>query len=192
MEVALRQLLPELLGGISFEVYPHQGKEELLAQLPHRLRGYSHFIPQSWRILILVDRDDDNCTDLKDQLEQIAGNAGLPTRTTTHGAGYVVLNRIAIEELEAWYFGDWAAVLEVFPRLPSTIPNKARYRHPDQILGGTWEAFERVCQDAGYFRSGLRKIEAATMITPRMVPGRNTSPSFRILRDALVEMIAED
>jgi len=191
MEAALRVLLPILLGDISFEVYPHQGKEELLEQLPGRLRGYSHFLPQGWRILVLVDRDDENCADLKRQMEQIAHHAGLATRSSAAGANYVVLNRIAIEELEAWYFGDWAAVREVYPRLPKTTPYQARYRNPDGILGGTWEAFERICQKVGYFSGGLRKIEAAATIAPRMVPTRNKSRSFQVLREALVELTAE-
>ena len=129
---------------------------------------------------------------LKGQLELTARNAGLATRSSAGGTKYVVLNRIAVEELEAWYFGDWVAVREVYPGLPATVPNKASYRNPDQIRGGTFEAFERLCQKASYFSGGLRKIEAASMIAPRMVPARNTSRSFQVLRDALAEMVASD
>jgi hypothetical protein len=69
-------------------------------------------------------------------------------------------------------------------------PDKAAYRAPDKIKGGTWEAFLRVLQQAGYFTTGLRKIEAARAIAEHMVPSRNTSPSFCALRDALDEMSA--
>ena len=51
---------------------------------------------------------------------------------------------------------------------------------------------ERLCQKASYFSGGLRKIEAASMIAPRMVPARNTSRSFQVLRDALAEMVASE
>jgi hypothetical protein len=34
-------------------------------------------------------------------------------------------------------------------------------RVPDDIKGGTWEAFQHVLQSSGYFTDGLRKIEAA-------------------------------
>jgi hypothetical protein len=188
METALRQLLPGMLGDeITFDVYPHQGKSELLDRLPDRLRGYSRFIPDGWKILVVVDRDDEVCEQLKEKLEQMAFQSGLATRSA-NPEKYVVVNRIAVEELEAWYFGDWEAVREVYPKLPSTVPNKAGYRNPDQIAGGTWEAFERVCQKAGYFKNGLRKIEAATMIAPKMVPSRNTSHSFQALRDVVAEM----
>jgi hypothetical protein len=35
-EAALRLVLPKVLGRVSFEVYPHQCKLDLLKQLPHR------------------------------------------------------------------------------------------------------------------------------------------------------------
>ena len=188
MEAALRGLLPNLLGATTFEIYPHQCKEELLTRLPSRLRGYSHFIPSDWRILVVLDRDDDDCDELKGRLEQIAAHANLSTRSSSATSEYVVANRIAIEELEAWFFGDWDAARAVYPKLPATIPNKAKYRDPDAIAGGTWEAFERVCQQVGYFRNGLRKIEAATLIAAQMNPIRNRSRSFQCFRDVIAEM----
>jgi hypothetical protein len=45
-----------------------------------------------------------------------------------------------------------------------------------------------VLQKAGSFSTGLRKIEAARAVAAHMVPERNASPSFRALRDALMEM----
>ena len=191
MEAALELLLPKLLADTSFKIHTHQGKLDLLTKLPAKLRGYASWIPATWRIVVVVDRDDDDCEDLKQQLEDSATQAGLPTRSTTKGsAGYVVVNRLAIEELEAWYFGDWKAVCAAYPRVPSSIPAKAEYRAPDAIKGGTWEAFLRVLQNAGYFTTGLRKIEAARAIAEHMVPSRNTSPSFCALREALDEMSA--
>ena len=101
-----------------------------------------------------------------------------------------MVDRIVVEELEAWYFGDWEAVRSAFPRVSSTVPNRRRYRHPDAVRGGTWEAFERVLQRHGYFRAGLREIEAARHIAPKIDPERNSSPSFATFRDALVEAAA--
>jgi hypothetical protein len=37
MEAALRLLLPRVVRDLSFEIYPHQCKEELLLRLPERL-----------------------------------------------------------------------------------------------------------------------------------------------------------
>jgi integrase len=191
MEATLEVLLPKMLANTIFRIHTHQGKLDLLDKLPAKQRGYFSWIPATWRIVVVVDRDNDDCEDLKRQLEESATQANLPTRSTTKGSAvYVVVNRLAIEALEAWYFGDWKAVCAAYPRVPSTIPAKAGYRAPDKIKGGTWEAFLRVLQEVGYFTTGLRKIEAARAIAEHMVPARNTSPSFCALRDALDEMSA--
>ena len=187
-EAALRFLLPKMVGNASFQIYGHQCKADLLQQLPALLRGYARWLPPDWGIVVVVDKDTDECDALKARLEQMAVDARLTTRTQTGGGPYVVANRIAIEELEAWYFGDWEAVQAVYPRVSGTIPAKAKFRDTDAIAGGTWEAFERVLQRAGYFRNGLRKIEAARAIAPHMEPARNRSRSFRALREALAEM----
>jgi hypothetical protein len=188
MEAALRVLLPKIVGDLSFEVYRHQGKSELLKALPDRLRGYASWIPSNWRIVVVVDRDDDECKMLKARLEKIALDAGLVTRSTAGGKLYAVINRVAIEELEAWYFGDWQAVVTAYPRVPLNIPDKAAYRDPDAIAGGTWEALERTLQRAGYFGGGLPKIEAARNIAALMDPTKNRSRSFCAFRDALGEL----
>ncbi|NLF57680.1 MAG: DUF4276 family protein, partial [Candidatus Hydrogenedens sp.] len=89
-------------------------------------------------------------------------------------------------ELEAWYFGDWDAVRIAYPKASPTIPGKAAYRQPDAIRGGTWEAFERVMKKAGYFKNGLRKVEAARKVAAHLNPNSNSSPSFCMFRDALL------
>jgi hypothetical protein len=189
MEAALDQLLPKLLKTSTFAIYSHQGKADLIRKLPDRLRGYKAWIPDTWRIVVIVDCDDDDCRALKQQLDTIARDAGLATRTTDPDREkYVVVNRIAIEELEAWFFGDWEAVREVYPRVDRNTPKQAQYRAPDAIKGGTHEALLRVLRAAGYFSSRLRKIEAARSIAEHMEPARNTSPSFCALRDALGEI----
>ncbi len=190
IESALRLLLPVMLNKTSFEVYSHQGKSELLKRLPQRLRGYARWLPKDWRIVVIVDRDDDECLELKRRLESIAEREGLITLTKAGDDRYTVVNRLAIEELEAWYFGDWEAVQTAYPRALATIPSKAPYRDPDLIAGGTWEAFEREMKRAGYFKTGLRKIEAARSIAAHMDPERNTSRSFQALRNALSEMVS--
>lgn len=192
MEAVLRALLPRWIAGIEFAIYTYNGKLDLLDKLPNRLRAYSHFLPQTTRILVLVDRDDDDCLLLKTTLEQHASSSGLMTKTASVNSHYSVLNRIVVEELEAWYFGDWLAVREAYPRIDPHIPQRAAFRFPDQISGGTWEAFERIAQKAGYFKGGLRKVEAASVLGSLMDPARNNSPSFISLRDAVESLIYED
>ena len=189
MESFLRIVFPVILGQeATFDIHPFQGKQDLMDKLPSRLRGYANWIPASSRILVLVDRDDEECAHLKSRMEQVAAAAGL--RTPSSGGGHwQVANRIAIEELESWYFGDWEAVRECYPKVKSTVPDKAQFRDPDRI-GGTCEAFERVLQAAGYFKGGLRKVEAAREISAHFVPERNRSRSFQVFRNTVLEAIS--
>ena len=190
MEVFLRALLPRLLGAAPFEIRTFQCKKDLLTRLPDRLRGYAWF-PEDYRVVVIVDQDSDACQELKQKLEQHALDAGLPTRTHPQQGHFTIVNRIAIEELEAWYFGDWEAVRTAYPRVSQNVPRRARFRNPDAIAGGTWEAFERTLQRHGYFKEGLRKIEAARSIAQYLDPASNTSRSFQVLRDALLEFVNE-
>lgn len=194
MAVALEAILPKLLGPISFAVRDFQGKPDLVAKLPQRLRGYAKAASPGLRIVVLVDRDRDDCDDLKAQLEGMAAAAGLRTRTALRskrgGGAWMIVNRIAVEELEAWYFGDWAAVRAAFPRVSANVPRQAPYRNPDAIKGGTAEAFERVLRNAGYFDEGLSKIRAARAVAQRLDPAANTSRSFQVFRDAILELAA--
>lgn len=186
MEATLEHLLPKLTNDVDFEIRRFQGKDDLLKNLPNRLRGYSTWLPENWAILVLVDRDDDDCTILKQTLEGMAARAGLLSKTKAgNGNRFQIANRIAIEELEAWFFGDWAAVQTAYPRVPATIPQKSGFRDPDAILGGTWEALERVLKRAGYFKTGIRKMECARAVAQNMVPTRNTSKSFQAFSGAV-------
>lgn len=180
MERFLRALLPRLLPqDRTFEVHPFQGKSDLLGKLSARLLGYASWLPDDWRVVVVVDRDDDDCIRLKQQLEDIALAAGLRTRTSVGSAQWQLANRIAIEELEAWYFGDWDAVREAYPKVSANVPFRQGFRDPDAILGGTWEAFERVMQRHGYFKGGLAKLEAARVMGGAVDPARSISKSFR-------------
>lgn len=191
MEATVEHLLPKLMNDVDFETRRFQCKDDLLKNLPDRLCGYSTWLPEKWAILVLVDRDDDDCLALKQKLEDMAENAGLLSKSRVGtGKRFQVANRIAIEELEAWFFGDWAAVQAAYPRVPATIPQRAGYRDPEAILGGTWEALERVLKRAGYFKTGLRKIECARAVAQKMEPSRNTSHSFRAFIAAVSSALA--
>ncbi len=191
MEAFLRALLPRLLPqDRTFEVHAFQGKDDLFGKLEARLCGYAKWLPADWRIVVVVDRDNDDCMRLKKHMEAIARNAGLRTRTGVDGPQWQLVNRIAIEELEAWYFGDWEAACAAYPRLPPTLTAKQKYRDPDAIAGGTWEAFERIMRRYGYFKGGLPKIEVARSLGGVTDAQRSRSASFCHFRDAILEAIA--
>ena len=188
MEAFLSVLLPRLLpADRTFAIGVFRGKHNLLRELERRLRAYATWLPEDYRIVVTVDRDNDDCHVLKTQLEEAAGRAGLLTRSRAIDRPWQLVNRIAVEELEAWYFGDWQAVQAAYPQVPAAIPGRAPYRDPDAITGGTWEAFERILKRYGYFRTGLRKMEAARAIAAHIDPGRNSSRSFNVFADAIVE-----
>ncbi len=191
MEAFLRTFLPRLLPvDRTFHVHPFQGKSDLLSKLEDRLRAYATWLPQDWRIVVVVDRDDDDCLALKSRLEQIAGRAHLITKSKARGQSWQIVNRIAIEELEAWYFGDWAAVQSAYQRLPTNIARKKGFRDPDAIAGGTWEAFERILQKHGYFKGGLSKIEVARTLGALIEPSRCESASFASFREGVSAALA--
>jgi len=191
-EAALDVLLPRLVGrDVGYQIHPHEGKKDLLDRLPSKLRAYSKWIPADWRLVVLVDLDGDDCRKLKRQLETAAQTANLKTKSRAKGRQtFQVLNRIAIEELEAWFFGDVAALCVAYPGVPQTLGEKKGFRDADGIKGGTWERLEAVLQKAGYFRGGLAKIEAARRIAEHMDPGRNRSRSFHVFRDGLKAIVA--
>jgi len=190
MEAFLHQLLPRLLPrDRTFQIHLFQGKPDLFQKLEARLRGYATWLPEDWRIVVVVDRDDDDCRALKRRMEETAGLVGLRTRVTRAGSSWQLVNRIAIEELEAWYFGDWEAVRAAYPRVGDAVPKRSAYRDPDAIRGGTWEAFECVLQKHGYFQGGLAKIEAARALGARVDHRRSRSRSFLVFVAAIREAV---
>ena len=188
METLLDCLIPRLIPGVSFAIRRYQGKPDLLGKLPERMRGYRNALQPGSRVIVVVDRDSDDCIALKQQLELEAANAGLSTRSLAGTSTWEVANRIVVEELEAWYFGDWAAVRAVYPNLNTNVPNQSKYRDPENIRGGTWEAFQRELRRKGHFKSGLRKKETATKIAQHLSLHGNRCPSFKHFVAAVQEV----
>ncbi|WP_437643638.1 DUF4276 family protein [Sorangium sp. So ce362] len=175
-EVALNELVPKIVPGCTFTLHPHQGKTQLLDRLPAKLSGYAKWLAEDCRIVVLVDRDREDCIALKKRIVEAERKARLPKP---------LLCRIAIEELEAWFLGDIPALVRAYPGVPPGVGSRRRFRDPDAVVGGTWEALQQILQQAGYFPSGLAKIAAARAITPHMDVEANTSRSFQVFREGL-------
>jgi hypothetical protein len=184
-ESALRHLLPKILGqNVHFRLHPHQGKPDLIAKLPGRLRGYREWIPEDWYIVVLLDADEEDCRVLKARLEDVVREVGMTTKSAVlPGLRFRVLNRIAVEELEAWYFGDVEALRAVYPRISPNLAQRQGYRNPDAISGGTWEALHRLLTYHRYSVPG--KITLAEQISRHMDPKRNRSHSFQMFMNGL-------
>ena len=186
LDALLPRMLPEIC---TFNVHSHHGKRSLLKRMGDRLKGYEKWMPGEYRIVILVDCDKEECEQLKKELEKLCLKAGLRSRRAVGGPDWQIVTRIAVEELEAWYFGDWQAVCKAYPRVSPITCESASYRDPDAIKGGTWEAFERILGKHGYFKQGLSKVEAASAIGRHLDPARNRSRSFAVFLHALAEAV---
>lgn len=195
MGATLEVLLPQIAEGITFKTHVFDGKRDLLRNLERRLRGYASMFNTAnsfWKdaaVIVMVDEDREDCRELKAQLDLAAKRAGLGTLSRPIRGRVHVLNRIAIEELESWFFGDPAAVIAAYPKVKQRSFPSAAFRNPDGISGGTWEALERVLNKHGYHMGGLRKTGCASGISAHMDIDRNRSPSFRNFRDGVARLI---
>lgn len=185
-EAVIDTLVPRIITNVQveYEVFVFQGKQDLLAKLPRRLASYQ-YRADDWRAFILVDRDNDDCIQLKQRLERFAHQASLSTRSNAQG-GTQVVNRIIVEELEAWFFGDIEAIVAAYPAVDRSLASQAAFRQPDAIRGGTAEHLERILKRD--HPGGLEKIRAAQEISRHMLPDRNRSKSFQVFRDALLDL----
>lgn len=141
------------------------------------MQVYSKFLPDDWRIVVIVDQDRDDCQELKNKLCDASS-------IVTEQKGNIVLNRIAVEELESWFLGDVPAIRAKYERIPASLSQKAKYRNPDTITGGTWEELDRILKKYGY-PTGLQKIDFAEKVSPYMDVDNNLSKSFQVFRDGL-------
>lgn len=193
-EAALTALLPKILSDdVSFHFNVFEGKPDLLGKLRVLLKGFRQWLPDDWRIMVLVDEDREDCLQLKADLEAAAHEAGFVTKSGAPPNGsFQVVNRLAIEELEAWFFGDVEAIRKAYPRVSKTLQYRAGYRDPDAIAGGTQEALARLLKRARYYRERLPKTAVAQKIAPHMEPTRNTSRSFQVFVEGLKACIEEE
>ncbi|RAQ39995.1 hypothetical protein B9S53_18345 [Arthrospira sp. O9.13F] len=190
MKAALTHLLPQIFASnVTFKIHPFQGKLDLIKKLPQRLNGYRFWLPDDWKIVILIDEDRQECEQLKMDLENIAQKAGLITKTSvSKNQFFQLINRIVVEELESWFFGDVEAICKAYPRVKGSLAEQKRYRDPDAILGGTWEALERELKKAGYHQGGLEKYKASADIAKYMIPQVNRSKSFQVFYHTLLQL----
>lgn len=194
MAAALEQILPKLTNDTSVKtrIIDHGSKTKLLSDISSRMQRYAQRSLEDIRVIVLVDRDSDDCRVLKRRLEDAALAANLKTKSSTFGTiKFNVVNRIVVEELEAWFFGDVNAIRTAYPRVPVNLGSSAKFREPDAIAGGTWEALLRVLQKAGYYQGqrSLPKIEVARRVAAGMQPERNRSRSFLAFTSGLTALL---
>ncbi|MDP2163763.1 MAG: hypothetical protein Q8K21_06030 [Hydrogenophaga sp.] len=204
-EKLLAQLLPQLLGeqgaphtwrlkaykgvgripkGLTAKADP--AKRILLDQLPRLLQGYGN-TPGIDAVLVVLDTDRRDCKAFLQELNLLAESCNPAPHT---------LFRLAVEEMEAWYLGDRAALLEAFPRAKREVLD----RYVQDSVCGTWELLAdavhaggaAAIKKAGWPLPGQLKHQWAEKIGPFMSLHQNASPSFGKFRDGLSRLIAQE
>lgn len=187
----LDRLIPQIIGSFSnphtWQIHAYKGigktphnlkpatdarKRILLDQLPRLLKGYAK-TPGIDAVVVVVDSDRKSCTDFLSELKSVASESGVPD----------TMFRIAIEEIEAWYLGDPAAIQTAYPRAKQAP--LAKYEQ-DSVCG-TWELLADIVYPGGvkavhkfgWPLPGNLKHEWATNIGGHMDMDRNVSPSFQ-------------
>lgn len=154
-------------------------KRILLDQLPKLLRGYGN-TPGIDAVVVVLDSDRRDCALFLEELNALVGPCpGAPR----------VLFRLAIEEIEAWYFGDRDALIRAYPRAKKHVLN----RYIQDSVCGTWELLADAVhpkgaesiKKKGWPLPGQLKHEWAENIGPHMSIEENDSCSFCKLRDGL-------
>jgi len=160
-------------------------KRILLDRLPKLLRGYAN-TPGVDAVVVVLDVDKRDCVALLADLEALALRAGAPK----------TVFRLAIEEVEAWYLGDRAALLAAYPNAKLKILNS----YEQDSACGTWEFLadalhpggSAACKVSGGIRPGDLKHEWAATIGPHLDVEHNRSPSFKKLRAGLNRLVASE
>lgn len=193
-DALLRCWLPRFLPQHSFRVIRHRGKgrlpgdpslppvrgrEGLLDLLPATLRAYGNALdPDTDRVLVLVDLDEQNCHQLKRNL------LGVLDRCDPEP---VVLFRIAIEETEAFYLGDPRAIRRAFP---GAKLGRMKDYVQDSVCG-TWEVFAKVIGAESDDKTHWAERMAPHLGTAWRGSDSNQSPSFRQLCIGLRKLVGE-
>ena len=197
---ALEPLLTKILGGYrdphTWRIHKHRGvgvlptdpalrpdprNPSLLHNLPSKLRAYAKSLGGDEVVIVLLDLDDrPDCRAFKQELANLLALCNPIPRCKF---------RIAIEELEAWYFGDRLALVAAYPLADVEVLDT--YVQDSQC--GTWEKLADAIFPGGHVALKAKgrnqcleqKRLWARDICPRMDIGNNESPSFKSFRDAI-------
>ena len=190
-KAALEQLLPRLLPGCACRVRVFEGWQDLLGQLPTVLQGYRRRIfregDADLRVVVLLDGDG-ICERRKAALEARAKVAGLVTKSTAEPEQvFHVLNRIAVQELEARWLGDRDAIMAAYEGVKPHHFKGIKERESDQPTKPS-EVLWAVLKQGRHFLAGKQKTRWATDISPHIEPARNSSSSFCHFCDGLAAL----
>jgi hypothetical protein len=207
-KTGLEILIPKIISTQqhTFNIHPYRGlghiprglksaseakKRILLAQLPRLVQGYGKTFsqyPHNYPAVLIVICDLDNrtlCVFRSELLEIVAQCKDQPKTQFC----------IAIEEGEAWYLGDLAAVKAAYPEANQEVLK----RYINDSICGTWEKLADAVYSGGskklsklpWQEVGEEKSKWAEKIAPLMDVDKNLSPSFCYFRDKLRELTSQ-
>ena len=161
----------------------------LLDRLPNLLKGYGETYSNnpakhSTVLIIVCDLDKKCLKDFRQKLLDVMNecNPEIETRFC-----------IAVEEGEAWFLGDLAAIRKAYTKAKSSILNQ----YQNDSICDTWELLaDAICpggskklKEEGWQAVGKKKSEWAERITPNMDINNNKSPSFCYFRDKIRKLM---
>ena len=172
--------IKKLKSNQQIRVHAHQGKGSLpatnarinskhrglLDQLPFKLQAFATTLnTHSDGILVLVDADDDDPSELFDKISQTVTRCAPNLRVEIS---------VATEEMEAFYLGDLKALEKAYP---GADMKSARAYVPDSICG-TWEKFGEIIGDDGGNKVAWAEKMGACVTTNA---AHSRSPSFKTM-----------
>ena len=202
---ALEILIPKIISTEqhTFKIHPYKGighipkglksasdpnKRMLLAELPRLVQGYgktfSKYPPDCPAVLIVIfDLDGQVLSTFRKELLDIVDKCNPQPKMQFCKA---------IEEGEAWYLGDLAAVKAAYPEAKESVLKE----YTNDSICGTWEQLANAVFSGGHDKLskqskqaiGLEKTKWANNIAPHMDVDNNLSPSFCYFRDKLRDL----
>ncbi len=160
MAEVLKVMLPQMLPpAITFQLVPHEGKNDLEKSLPRKLRAWR--TPEI-QFVVLRDQDSADCFAVKKRLVELCRQAG---RADT-------LVRIVCPHLEAWFIGDLRAVESAFQlKGLARKQRKRKFQDPDALANAEQELRKLV--------PAYQKISGARAIAPHISLAQNLSKSYQ-------------
>jgi hypothetical protein len=163
-------------------------KRILLDRLPKIVQGWGKTLSDpdySFVLIVICDLDNRCLSTFRRELLDLVDKCNPKPKTQFC---------IAIEEGEAWYLGDLAAVKAAYPRAKEAVLNS----YTNDSICGTWEKLADAVYSGGSkklsklpWQVGEEKSNWANNIAPHMDVDNNLSPSFCYFRDKLRDLTGQ-
>jgi len=206
-KTALEILIPKIISTEqhTFNIHPYKGsghiptdlksasdpkKRILLDQLPKIVQGWgktlSGYPDYSFVLIVICDLDKRCLSTFRRELLDLVDKCNPKPKTQFC---------IAIEEGEAWYLGDFAAIKKAYPKAKQKVLDS----YTNDSICGTWEKLADAVYSGGskelskppWHKVGEEKSKWAKKIPPHMDVDNNLSPSFRYFRDKLRDLTSQ-